>query len=224
MVDIEEQRRLTRALLNRFGRGFAEECGVHVTSNPASLLHLLCLSVLLARSDDYHRAASTTRAMRDRGWENATRLARADQQERTRVIRDQGWPRADELANALGGLADAVIEQYHGDLRRLRNKAGHDPTRERQELVRLPGVDDRVVDLFFRDVQVVWHEVAPFADRRALAAAHRLGLGESTADLATRAGSADSERLAWLVGALNRVDLDDRYDEVRSAARVGAPA
>ena len=48
MVDIEEQRRLTRALLNRFGRGFAEECGVRVTSNPASLLHLLCLSVLLA--------------------------------------------------------------------------------------------------------------------------------------------------------------------------------
>ena len=27
-----------------------------------------------------------------------------------------------------------------------------------------------------------------------------------------------------ILGALNRVDLDDRYDEVRSAARVGMPA
>ena len=123
MVDIEEQRRLTRALLNRFGRGFAEECGVRVTSNPASLLHLLCLSVLLARTGDYHRAASTARAMRDQGWENATRLARSDQRERTRVLRDHDWPRAEELARVLGQLADTVVEQYHGDLRRLRRAA-----------------------------------------------------------------------------------------------------
>jgi len=47
-----------------------------------------------------------------------------------------------------------------------------------------------------------------------LAAARRLGLGRSADDLAGLAGSGRSERLAWLVGALARVDLEQRYPEV----------
>ncbi len=51
-------------------------------------------------------------------------------------------------------------------------------------------------------------------DRRALTAARRLGLGRSAEDLAGLAGGRESERLAWLVGALARVDLEGRYAEL----------
>jgi hypothetical protein len=52
------------------------------------------------------------------------------------------------------------------------------------------------------------------ADRRALAAARRLGLGRTARDLAGLTGSGESEQLSWLVGALARVDLERRYAEV----------
>ena len=73
-------------------------------------------------------------------------------------------------------------------------------------------------DTFFREVQVAWDEVAPFADRRALDAARRLDLGADARALARRVDGADFARL---VAALVRVELDDAYDEVREQARRG---
>lgn len=75
-------------------------------------------------------------------------------------------------------------------------------------------MDAAVVELFLREVQALWGEVAPVADRRALAAARRLKLGRSAEDLAVLAGGGESERLAWLVGALARIDLERRYAEL----------
>lgn len=210
----EETKRLVRRLIGN-GRGFAETAGFRVTNNPGNLFQLLCLAVLLRGRQD-QQAVRTALALRDRGWDSPSHLDRSPPQERFRLIRDVSHRRdARTVADTLGELARALLERYGGDLRRLRAEAGQDPARERHLLTRLPGVDDDVVDLFFRDAQTVWHEAAPFADRRALTAARRLGLGRSTADLATLAGRPKSERLAWLVGALARVELDDRYDEFR---------
>ncbi|HEX5542214.1 MAG TPA: hypothetical protein VFX60_11750 [Micromonospora sp.] len=214
---MEEKKRMVRRLV-RDGRGFAEEFGFRVTSNAANLFQLLYLSILLRSQGDYRRAVQAALALRDRGWDTPANLARSPEEERFRVIRDASHRRdARRVAATLGELAEAILQRYRGDLRRLRSAARKDPTAERELLKELPGVDDAVVDLFFRDVQIIWREVAPFADRRALAAARRLGLGRSTADLAALAGSPESERLGWLFGALARIDLENRYDEFREA-------
>jgi len=110
------------------------------------------------------------------------------------------------------------VQRYGGDLRRLRGQARRDQAAQRRLLCGLPGVTDAAVDLFFRDVQVIWPEAGPFADRRSLRAAARLGLGGSVAELdALTAGR--SEKLAWLAGALARIDLEGRYDEIRALPR-----
>lgn len=192
------------------GRGFAEECGFRVTNNPANLFQLLYLSVLLRNRADYRGAVRTAQAVRDRGADSPVRVARSGHEERLGVPGE-----SDDVVRVLVDLARALVERYGGDLRRLRTRAGSDPARERQLLRELPGVDDEAVDLFFRDVQAVWGEVAPFADRRALAAARRLGLGRSAADLSSLASGGGSEKVAWLVGALARIDLENRYHEVR---------
>jgi hypothetical protein len=44
-----------------------------------------------------------------------------------------------------------------------------------------------------------------------------LGLAGGVDELTALTGD-ESERLAWLVGALARVDLDNAYDEVRALA------
>jgi hypothetical protein len=218
MVATEEKKRMVRRLIGG-GRGFAEELGFRVTNNPANLFQLLYLSILLRPRGDYRRAVSTAQALRDRGWDSVARMAQSPQEDRFRVIRDTSHRRdSRELAMTLGDLAQTIARRYRGDLRRLRTEARQDAARERRLLTELPGVDDEVVDLFFREVQAVWHEAAPFADRRALVAARRLGLGRSVDELSSLTGVRESERLAWLVGALARVDLDNRYDEFRVPA------
>ncbi|MCX4390324.1 hypothetical protein OG777_25865 [Micromonospora peucetia] len=209
----EDRKRLVRRLAS--GRGFAEQYGFRVVNNPSSLFQVLCLAVLLARRGDFRRALDSAHALPAAGWDSAARLARSLHADRVRVLRDSGQRGdVDALADTLGDLARAVVERYRGDLRRLRAVAHHDPARERELLTELPGVDGAVVDLFLREAQALWREVAPVADRRALVAARRLGLGRSADDLAELAGSGESERLAWLVGALARVDLEQRYAEL----------
>jgi hypothetical protein len=219
MGGTEEQKRLVRRLIGS-GRGLAEAWGFRVTNNPANLFQLLYLSILLRPRGDYQRAVNTALALRDRGWDSSARMARAPQADRFRLIRDVSHRRdSQEVAAVLGDLALAIGNKYRGDLRRLRTEARQDPHRIRALLVGLPGVDDDVVDLFFREVQAIWPEVGPSADRRALTAARRLGLGRSPAELAALAGGRESERLAWLVGALARVELEKRYGEFREPAR-----
>lgn len=219
MGGTEEQKRLVRRLIGS-GRGLAEAWGFRVTNNPANLFQLLYLSILLRPRGDYQKAMNTALALRDRGWDSPARMARALQADRFRLIRDVSHRRdAQEIAAVLGDLARTISERYRGDLRRLRTESRQDPHRIRAQLVELPGVDDDVVDLFFREVQAIWPEVAPSADRRALTAARRLGLGRSPAELAALAGGRESERLAWLVGALARVELEKRYGDFREPAR-----
>lgn len=207
--DLAAKKRMVRRLLDG-GRGLAEEWGFRVTNNPANLFQLLYLSVLLARAPDHRRAVRAAQALRESGGESPARFVAAPTP--ARVLRNVGGHRdADELATTLGELATQLVRRYQGDLRRLRTCARQDPVRERELLGELAGVDDAVVDLFFREVQAVWREVVPFVDRRALTAARRLGLARSPDELSALAGSGEGERLAWLVGALAKVDLEDRY-------------
>jgi hypothetical protein len=214
-ASVEEKKRVVRRLVGG-GRGFAEEYGFGVTNNPARLFQLLYLSILLRRPGNFRRAVGTAQALRDQGWDSPARMTRSLHEARAIVLGEGGRrAEADELAGVLGDLARVVVERYRGDLRRLRAVAGYDPAMERRLLKELPGVDDEVIDVFLREVQALWREVAPVADRRALTAARKLGLGRSAADLAALAGSGESERLAWLVGTLARIDLEDRYHEFR---------
>lgn len=212
-MNTEDKKRFVRRLAGA-GRGFADRQGFRVTNNPAALFQLLCLSVLLRRPGDPRRSARTALALRDGGGDSAARMTRSSWENRAALLRACGRRDADELATSLGELAASVTERYGGDLRRLRAVSKYDAARERVALTRLPAVDGEVVDLFFREVQALWREVPPSADRRALAAARRLGLGRSADDLAVLTGGRESERLAWLVGALAIVDLENRYQQI----------
>ncbi len=77
------------------------------------------------------------------------------------------------------------------------------------------------VDIFFREVQRSWPELYPFADRRALLAAERLGLGGDVAGLRRLAGDDEFVRL---VSGLVRVGLDRSDDEIVALATATAPA
>jgi hypothetical protein len=88
-------------------------------------------------------------------------------------------------------------------LRRLRDAAGGDVARTSELLTEFPGIGPAGAGIFLREVQAVWAQVAPYADRLVQREAAAVGLPTSPDDLAALAGSAP--RLARLTAALVRV-------------------
>ena len=153
----------------------------------------------------YKAGWTTPRKMRDAGWDA-----------RVMVLNGSGYARYDEsTSRMLGDTCALLIDAYKGDLRNLREEASRDPGEERKRLKAFKGIGDVGADLFFREVQAVWPELYPFADKRALNAAATLGLAETAEGLAETVNRADFPRL---VTALVRVDLAKGYEKIKVAA------
>src|SRR5215217_6068400 len=172
-----EKRDTIRALLDRHGRTFAEELSLDVAKNtPAELYRLLCASVLMSARIGSQIAVEAARNLAKHGWRSPQKLAESTWEQRVKALDEAGYARYQErTATMLGELTDLLLERYGGDLRKLRDEADRDPKAERRLLKEFKGLGDVGVDIFFREVQAAWDELLPFADRRALHAAGRLG-------------------------------------------------
>src|SRR5215217_2693832 len=202
------------ALLERHGRTFADELGIDVAKGtPSPLYRLLCASMLMSARIGSPIAVEAARNLVKRGWRTPQKLADSSWEQRVNALNEAGYARYQErTATMLGDLTEHLLERWRGDLRRLREAAERDPKTERRLLKEFKGLGDVGVDIFFREVQVAWDELRPFADRRALHAAGRLGLSKDASKLAKLVGDEDYPRL---VAALVRVELEDDYEAVR---------
>ncbi|GGQ67816.1 endonuclease [Kitasatospora griseola] len=184
-------------LLDRHGTTYAEQAGIRLRDTPAPLYRLLVLTQLCAiriRADTAVAAARelfaaklrTPRAMADSTW-----------QQRVDLLGRAHYVRYDEsTATALGEGAELVRRRWRGDLRRLREEAGRDPAAIGRLLREVPRIGPVGADVFRREAQLVWPELRPFFDRRALTAAAGLGLPRSPDALAALVPGDDLARLA----------------------------
>ena len=97
-------------------------------------------------------------------------------------------------------------------MNRLRETAGRDPANVRAALKRLRGVGDGGVDIFFREAQLAWGELFPFADKKALKAARLLGLTAHPGALAALCGG-DRAKFVRLCAALVRVETGKAWGD-----------
>lgn len=214
---MEDTQRIVNALLERHGRTFTEEVGIDTGANtPAPLFQTLCLALLFSARIRASIAVDAMRALLDAGWTTADHMVRASWEARVKTLNEAGYARFDEKTSTmLEDASNLLIERYGGDLRRLRREADETPGEERRLLKEIRGVGDVGVDIFFRDVQTAWEELRPFADRKSLEGARRLGLPEDAAALSKLVSERDFPRL---VTALVRMELADDADEVLAAA------
>lgn len=94
----------------------------------------------------------------------------------------------------------------------LRDVAAKVPAQERALLKKFRGVGDGGVDIFFREVQLIWDEVYPFADKKALKAARLVGLREHPQALAALCGN-ERAKYVRLIAALVRIELTKSFKE-----------
>ncbi|WP_330281481.1 endonuclease [Streptomyces sp. NBC_00588] len=208
---------VVRALVGSHGRTFAEEAGITLRDTPQPLYRLLVLALLLSARIRGSVAVATARELYEAGLRDPRRMAGADWQQRVDALGRGGYRRYDErTATQLGDGAELLTERWGGDLRRVRKEADGDTGRLRDLLQEVPGLGPAGADIFLREVQRVWPEVAPYLDRKALDGAARLGLPKDPDRLVRLA---DDTEPAVLAAALVRAALDkDVVEESRRRA------
>jgi hypothetical protein len=196
-----------RALLEKAGRTYAEDAGISLADKPAPLYQLLVLSTLLSTRIKADIAVAAARELKRYG--SPRKMLDASWQDRVDALGRAHYVRYDEsTATALGDGAQLLLDEWKGDLRRLR---GDDLARH---LRRFPKMGPVGVDIFCREAQAVWPELRPYLDKKTLDGAKKIGLPTDPGKLAKLAGD-DVSRLA---AGLVRVSLDKKLaDAVRAA-------
>ncbi|MFG3706648.1 hypothetical protein ACGF7U_18220 [Micromonospora sp. NPDC047670] len=214
-----DDRRVARILLERRGSTYAEDAGIRLADRPGPLYQLLVLATLLSTRIRAGVAVATARELFAAGYRTPQAMEAASWQDRVDALGRGHYRRYDERTSTmLGNGARLCLDRWRGDLRRLRREAGGEPAALRRLLTEFPGIGPTGADIFLREVQVVWADLRPYADRRALSGAERLGLPGSPDRLAGLVRPGDFGRLA---SALVRVALGEESpgEVARAAAR-----
>lgn len=101
------------------------------------------------------------------------------------------------MSGRMESTAELVLEKYDGDLEKLREAAGRDAKEEMKLIKEFKGVGDTAVNIFCREVQLLWEELFPFADQRTLETLAHHGISCSSAQEV--ADLVDNDRQAALV-------------------------
>ena len=208
---------VTRALLARHGRTFAEELRIDLApDDPAGLYRLLAFAILAGMKLHHRIALDAADALRKAGWTTPDAMLAADFDRRVRLLNRAGCARCDQrVAQALHNASHALLARHHGSLAQLHHDSAGDRERTRSQLAALPGLTDAAVDIFCREAQLVWDELYPFADRPALRGAAWLGLPTDAPGLAALAR--DRQQTVRLITALVRMELEYDIEEIRRA-------
>lgn len=195
------------AVLERHGTTYAEQAGIALADKPSPLYRLLVLSLLLSARISADIAVAAAREFSRAGYRTAERMAGATWQQRVDALGRGHYRRYDERTSTmLGDGAQLLLDDYAGDLRRLHRDAGSASDLEKL-LQRHPGIGPTGAAIFCREVQGVWSDVAPYADRRVVDGAKKLGLPASAERLAGLVSPSDLPRLT---AACVRAALDDK--------------
>ncbi|WP_460440783.1 endonuclease [Amycolatopsis stemonae] len=195
-----------RRLLAEASPTYAAEAGIKLADQPAPLYRLLVLAVLLSTRIKAGIAVDAAKQLRAAGLGTAKAMVEATWQQRVDALGRAHYKRYDEqTATALGEGARYLLDEYRGDLRRVREAANGEFRTLARLLGRVPRLGPVGAEIFTREVQLVWPEFRPHLDRKALQGAEKLGLPTEPGRLAELVPGDD---LALLASALVRVALE----------------
>lgn len=207
-------KKLAERLLEVAGQTYADEAGIRLKDTPAPLYRLLVLAVLLSTRISADIAVAAARELVKAGFGTPKRMLDATWQQRVDALGRGHYVRYDEsTSTALGEGAQLLLDEYAGDLRKLRERADGDLDDLRKRLRAVPKLGPVGVDIFCREAQLVWPELRPYIDDKAAQGAAKVGLPKDRKRLAKLVSDDD---LAAFTAGLVRVSLNkDIAAEVR---------
>jgi hypothetical protein len=183
---------------------FSASLGIDLRTRDG-LFCLLIASLLFSARIAQHIAEKSIAIVISRTDRSAEKLRQSTWDERCEWLTEGGYTRyREKTSTALGDLVDLLDERY-GEMgvEGLREEAGRNIDEERRLLKEFKGIGDTGADIFLREVQAVWDEVFPFADRRAIGKTSSLPLSvllnndkRSHADFSSSSGTAKKLGLA----------------------------
>jgi hypothetical protein len=189
-------------LLREHGTTYAEAAGIKLADKPSPLFQLLVLTMLSSTRISADIAVAAARELFKEGWRTPQRILDSTWQQRVDALGRGGYRRYDEsTATKLEELSQKVLDEYGGDLRRIRPGGPNAADDLATVIASFPRIGPTGSRIFCREVQDVWPEVGPYFDDRALKAAERLGL---PADPQRLADLAPEGKVATLAAALVR--------------------
>ena len=195
-------RDLVRELLDRHGTTYAEDAGITLRDEPSPLYQLLVLTTLASTRISADIAVAAARELFEAGWRTPERMRSATWRQRVSALGRARYKRYDEsTATKLEEGAAMLMDDLHGDLRRLRPEGPDGVERLLEAITGFPRIGAVGASIFVREVQEVW-PVGPYFDRRSLRAAERLGLPTEPRRLAELATSAPHGTVARLAASL----------------------
>lgn len=202
---------VVRRLLSEAGTTYAAEAGIHLADKPMPLFQLLTLCMLASKPIDAGVAVQAARALFDEKLRTPDAVLDADRRTMIAAFGRAGYARYDESsATRLTEMAQAVHDEYGGDLRRIAES--RDAATVKKLLKQFKGIGDTGSDIFLREVQDTWTWLRPYFDARALDTASRLGLPSDPVKL----GRLAPDGAAALAAGLVRAALDDDvFEQVR---------
>ncbi|WP_030606401.1 endonuclease [Streptomyces sclerotialus] len=211
-----DQRKTAHALLKTHGRTYAAEAGIKLRDTPQPLYQLLVLSCLLSARIRASVAVAAARELFEAGMRDARSMRDATWQQRVDALGRGSYRRYDErTATQLGDGAQLLLDDYQGDLRKLRDEAGGDVGRLRELLQKVPGLGPAGADIFLREAQAVWPDLVPYIDAKAVQGAERLGLPKDSGALARLVPGKDTAAFAAALvrAALEKSVVEDVTEE-----------
>lgn len=200
---------VVQALLERFGQTYAEQAGIRLADRPSPLYQLLVLATLLSARISGDVAVAAAKELFAAGYRTPQQMQQASWQDRVDALGRGHYRRYDERTSTmLGEAAALLLKRWGGDLRKLRDEAGGDPQQIHKLLTEFKGIGPVGADIFLREVQAVWRQVAPYVDARVARGAEKVGLPTSAHELFELADS--PYELARLSSALVRVSRRSR--------------
>lgn len=202
---------LVRRLLRRAGKTYAQEAGIRLRNQPMPLFQLLTLCMLASKPIDAAIAARAARELFKSGLRTPHKVLEADRRTMIDAMGRAHYRRYDESsATRLVELAEAVQENYRGDLRLLAERSGRNIDAAVELLTEFQGIGDTGASIFLREVQDVWPWARASFDERALAAARDLGLPGDASELGALSGGRNAELAAALVRYSSDADVRER--------------
>jgi len=199
-----------RKIIDTYGQTFYEEIGIKLTDSPSALFQWFYASNLFSARISSEIAVKAAQNFIAAGYTSSNKMAESTWDQRVKILNDANYTRYQERTSTFfGDLAGKLNERYQGDLRKLRDEANRDPENIRKALGQFKGEGNVGIDIFFREVQLIWNELYPFADQKAIKAAGKLNLSQ---DPETLAKNLSKKNFVRLIAALVRIDLNHDYD------------